>query len=108
MKRLYDFQKFDRTFFENVELLVVSEKNKEDRQTLSLIILEDNNIYKNGEVGINRFEKIFVNITNPNFEEIKFNEGDPFDMKRMEDDIDVSIFGEKWARQLSVRGKYIE
>lgn len=106
MKRLYDFQTFDKTFFDKLEMLVVRTKDKEDRKTVTVIILEDNNTYKTGEVGLNRFEKIYINITNENFEQLKFEEGESFDMKQMNENSRVSIWGD-FGKQLSVTGEYI-
>jgi len=49
MRRLYDFQEFNPKFFDNLELAVVSDKNKEEKKTITVIILEDRNEYNNDE-----------------------------------------------------------
>lgn len=105
MKRLYDFQKFDLGFFDNLELVVVSEKDKADRKTVTLIILEDRNLYTTGETGLNAFEKIYLNLINDNFKDYTFKQGDYFSIDMLEDDPKVSIWGENFSRNLSVTGK---
>ena len=78
MRRLNDFQKFNPEFFDNLDLAVVADKDKEDRKTITVIILEDRNEYNNDEHGVNRYEKFYINILNPNFKEFNFKEGQPF------------------------------
>lgn len=108
MKRLYDFQSFDKSFFDKLDLVVVNSKNKEDRKMITVIILEDKNIYKTGEQGLNRFEKFYINILNSNFENLNFNEGDEFKMSNLEEDYKVSIFGENFNKMISIKGHYLE
>lgn len=108
MKRLYDFQQFDRDFFYNLDLAVVSENTKEDRKTITVIILQDRNIYKNGETGVNNFNKFYINIISENFKSLTFKQGDTFDMEKLEPNFDVVQFGESWDRKISLKGKYIE
>lgn len=103
MRKLHEFQTFDKSFFDNVELSVVSVRDKDDRKTLTVIILEDNNQYKDMPRA-NLFEKFYVNILNDNFTEITFKEGQPFSMSMLRPDYDVVVFGDVFSRQISCKG----
>lgn len=103
MRKLHEFQTFDKSFFDNLELSVVRENNKEDRKTITLIVLEDNNQYKDTEKA-NVYEKFYVNVLNNNFSDYVFREGQPFSMSMLEPDYDVVLFGENYDRKISCKG----
>ena len=104
MRRLYDFQKFDPKFFDSLDLAVVADKDKEDRKTITVIILEDRNEYNNDEHGVNRYEKFYINILNPNFKEFNFKEGQPFLIDYLEPGFNVVVWGENFDRKISIKG----
>lgn len=105
MRRLNDFQKFDPKFFDNLDLAVVADKDKEDRKTITVIILEDRNEYNNDEQGVNRYEKFYINILNPNFKEFKFKEGQTFLIDYLEPGFSVVVWGENFFdRKISIKG----
>mgnify|MGYP006961483041 CR=1 FL=1 len=103
MRKLYEFQSFDISFFDNLELAVVSENNKKDRKTITVIILEDHNQYKDTPRA-NLFEKFYVNILNENFLDYTFKEGQPFSLDMLESGYSVVQFGENWNKSISIKG----
>jgi hypothetical protein len=104
MRRLGDFQEFNKEFFDRLELAVVSENDKEDRKTITVIVLSDGNNYKNGENGINIFQKFYINIFNSNFRDFHFKNGQAFSIDYLESGFDVVVWGDGYNKNISIKG----
>ena len=104
MKRLGDFQEFNKDFFDGLELAVVSENDKDDRKTITVIVLSDRNNYKSGESGINIFNKFYINIFNSNFRDFHFKNGQTFAIDYLEPDFDVVVWGDGYNKNISIKG----
>lgn len=104
MRRLSDFQVFKPEFFDNLKLAVVSEKNKEDRKTITVIILEDNNFYADDSKSLNLYEKFYINVMNTRFRSFTFKEGEPFSMDYLEPGYHAVVWRGDYGANLSVTG----
>jgi hypothetical protein len=104
MRRLSDFQTFKPEFFENLKLAVVSEKNKQDRKTITVIILEDNNTYSDDSKSLNLYQKFYINVLNTNFKEFSFKEGQPFLMDYLEPGYHSVVWRGDYGSNLSITG----
>lgn len=104
MRRLSDFQVFKPEFFENLKLAVVSEKNKEDRKTITVIILEDNNFYADDSKALNLYEKFYINVMNTRFRSFTFKEGEPFSIDYLEPGYHAVVWRGDYGANLSITG----
>lgn len=104
MRRLCDFQNFNKEFFDRLDLAVVSEKDKEDRKTITVIVLSDGNDYKDGTSGINVFQKFYINVFNPNFKDYHFKSGQAFSIDYLEPGFDVVVWGDGYSKNISIKG----